>query len=43
MIIYCVGLKLFLLTINLDVVSSSNIFNSLIYVFKSKDIIILNQ
>ena len=38
-----VGLEPFLLTINLDVVSSSNVFSSLIFVFRYKDIIVLNQ
>ena len=36
-------LSRFFLLINLNVVSSSNDFNSLIYVFRYKDIIILNQ
>ena len=42
-IMSCIGLELFLFAINLDVVSSSNIFNSLIYVFICKCIIVLNQ
>ena len=42
-IIYCVGFEPFLLAINLDVVSSSNVFSSLIYVFRYKSIIVLNQ
>ena len=42
-IISYVGRKLFLLAINLDVVSSSNVFSSLIYVFKCKGIAVLNQ
>ena len=33
-IINCIGLKLFFLTINLDDVSSSNVFNTLVSVFK---------
>ena len=43
MIISYVGLKLFLLAINLNIVSSSNIFSNLIYVFECKDITVLNQ
>ena len=42
MIISCVGLESFLLTINLDVMLSSNVFNSLISIFKYKGIIVLN-
>ena len=42
-IITCVGLEPFLLAINLDVVSSSNVLSSLIYVFKFKSITVLNQ
>ena len=42
-IIICVGLAPFLPTISLDVVSSSNVFSSLIYVFEYKIIIVLNQ
>ena len=37
-IISYVGLESFLLYINLDVVSSSNVFSSLIYVFRYKGI-----
>ena len=33
------ALSPFLLAINLDVMTSSNIFNSLIYVFKCKSIV----
>ena len=39
----CVGLMSFLLVINLDVVSFSNVFNSLISIFKCKGITIVNQ
>ena len=42
-IICCVGLEPFLLAINLDVVSSSNVFSNLIYVFRCEGITILNQ
>ena len=42
-IISYVGLKPFLLAINLNVVLSSNVFNSLIYVFRCKGIIVMNQ
>ena len=38
MIITCVNLEPFLLAINLDVVSSFNIFNNLIYVLRFIDI-----
>ena len=38
-----VGLELFLLVIKFDVMSFSNIFNSLIFVFKCKGITVLNQ
>ena len=37
-IITCVGLEPFLLAINLNVVSSSNVLSSLIYVFKINEI-----
>ena len=37
MIITFVGLDPFLLAINLDIVSSSNVFSTLIYVFRCKD------
>ena len=43
MIISNVGLELFLLAINLDVVSFSNVFNNLIYMFGCRDITVLNQ
>ena len=42
-IISCVGLESFLLAINLDVVSFSNVFDSLISMFKCKCITVLNQ
>ena len=42
MIIFCVGLEPFLLAINLDVMSSSNIITSLIYLFRYKGITVLN-
>ena len=42
-IIICVDFASFLLTISLDVVSSFNVFSSLIYVFECKIIIVLNQ
>ena len=42
-IISCVGIEPFLLAINLDVVSSSNVFSNLIFVFICKCIIVLNQ
>ena len=32
--LYCVGFELFILTINLDVVSSFSVFSTLIYVFR---------
>ena len=40
MIIFCVELGPFLLTINLDIASSFNIFSSLIFVFKCNGITI---
>ena len=43
MITSCVGLKLFLLAITLDAMSSFNVFNRLIYVFKCKCITVLKQ
>ena len=43
MIISCVGFEQFLLAINLDVVSSSNVFSSLISVFRCKGITVMNQ
>ena len=43
MITSCVDLKPFLLDISLDVMSSSNVFNDLIFMFRCKCIIILNQ
>ena len=43
MIIICVGFEPFFLTINLDVVSSSNVFSNLIFVFRYKSIVVLNQ
>ena len=43
MIIFCVDFELFLFAINLDVVSFSNIFSSLISMFRCKCITILNQ
>ena len=39
----CIGLESFLLAINLDAMSSSNIFSSLIFVFRCKCITVLNQ
>ena len=42
-IISCIGPEPFLLVINLDVMSSSNVFSNLIYVFKCKGITMLNQ
>ena len=42
-IISCIDLESFLLIINLNIVSSSNVFSSLIYVFRSKGITVLNQ
>ena len=42
-IISCVGLEPFVIVINLDAMSFSNVFNSLIYVFRCKGITILNQ
>ena len=42
-IIFYVSLESFLLAINLDVVLSSNVFNSLISIFRCKDITVLNQ
>ena len=30
----CIGLKLFILVINLDIVSSSNVSNTLVFVFR---------
>ena len=42
-IISCVGLEPFILAINLDVLSSSNVFSNLIYVFKCKGITVRNQ
>ena len=41
--IFYIDLEPFLLAINLDVMSSFNIFISLIYIFRCKDITILNQ
>ena len=38
----CIGLEPFLLTINLDVMSSFNVFSSLIYVFRYKCFTIFN-
>ena len=43
MIISCVGFEPFLFAINLDVVLSSNVFSSLIYVFRCKGITVMNQ
>ena len=43
MMISCVGLEPFLFAFNLDVMSSTNVFNSLIYVFGYRDITIPNQ
>ena len=42
-IICYVNLEPFLLAIDLDVVSSFNVFSSLIYVFKCKGITVINQ
>ena len=39
-IISCVGIEPFLLVINLDVVSSYNIFTSLIFVLRRKDVVL---
>ena len=43
MITSCVGFEMFLVVINFNIMSSSNVFNSLIYVFRYKGIIDLNQ
>ena len=42
-IISCVSLEPFLLTLNLDAMSSSNVFSSLIYVFRCKGMTVLNK
>ena len=39
----CAGLESFLLAINLDVMSSSNVFRSLIFMFRCKGITVVNQ
>ena len=41
--ISCVDLESFLIVIDFDVASFSNVFSSLIYVFKYKRITVLNQ
>ena len=40
---FCVGLKPFIFDIYLNTMLSFNIFNDLIYIFKNKDINILNK
>ena len=42
-IISCVGLEPFVIVINFDAMSFSNVFSSFIYVFRCKGITILNQ
>ena len=43
MTISCIGLKSFLLVINLNAMSFSNVFSHLIFMFKCKGITIMNQ
>ena len=43
MIISCISLELFLFAINLDAVSSSNVFSGSISVLRCKGITVLNQ
>ena len=43
MIIYYIGIESFILIINLDVVSSFDVFSSLIYVFRCKGITVINE